>query len=122
MKAIFLMFILLFTACTDNLLFACDREKSEILLRLPLLSTKNATIISNALDTMKGIEGIEASFELKVMIIGFDNQIITDDTVVMKILNNLQINTPIEKIYSTDIPIIRNKYKLKNLRPPKEIN
>ena len=70
----------------------------------------------------KGIEGIEASFELKVMIIGLDNQIITDDTVVMKILNNLQINTPIEKIYSTDIPIIRNKYKLKNLRPPKEIN
>ena len=91
-------------------------EKKEILLRLPLLSNKNSVIITNALDTLKGINKIEACFPLNVMIIGYDNNKIKNESVILNILNGLEINSTIEKIYSRDIPTIRSNYKITILR------
>jgi hypothetical protein len=91
-------------------------EKKEILLRLPLLSNKNSMIITNALDTLHGIKKIEACFPLNVMIIGYDDKKIKDESVILNILNGLEINSTIEKIYSRDIPTIRNNYKITILR------
>lgn len=115
-KAFFLMFFL--SCATISVCFSVNNGegKKEILLRLPLLSEKNAQIISNALDTLSGMKEIEACYELRVLIIAYDNEKISDDSVVMNILNQLKINTTIEKIYSSDIPLIRSKYKITNLR------
>lgn len=91
-------------------------EKKETLLRLPLLSQKNSIIIANALDTIQGIQKIEACYIINVMIIGYDNSKIKDDSVFLKVINSLEINTTVEKIFSSDIPVIRNNYKITTLR------
>ena len=114
-RTFFLMlnFFLLSTVCfsSDN-----DIVKKEILLRLPLLAEKNAKIITNAIETLPGIMQIEACYELKVMIIGYDSEIIKNESSIMNILNQLRINTTIEKIYSSDIPQIKSNYKISNLK------
>ena len=91
-------------------------DKKEILLRLPLLSHKNSAIITNALDTLMGIKKIEACYPLNVMIIGYDETKIKNESAIMNILGGLEINSTIEKIYSRDIPVIRNNYKITILR------
>ena len=108
-----LNFFLLSTVCfsSDN-----DIVKKEILLRLPLLAEKNAKIITNAIETLPGIMQIEACYELKVMIIGYDSELIKSESSIMNILNQLRINTTIEKIYSSDIPQIKSNYKISNLK------
>ena len=108
-----LNFFLLSTVCfsSDN-----DIVKKEILLRLPLLAEKNAKIITDAIETLPGIMQIEACYELKVMIIGYDSEIIKNESSIMNILNQLRINTTIEKIYSSDIPQIKSNYKISNLK------
>ena len=114
-RTFFLMlnFFLLSTVCfsSDN-----DIVKKEILLRLPLLAEKNAKIITDAIETLPGIMQIEACYELKVMIIGYDSEIIKNESSIMNILNQLRINTTIEKIYSSDIPQIKSNYKISNLK------
>ena len=114
-RTFFLMlnFFLLSTVCfsSDN-----DIVKKEILLRLPLLAEKNAKIITDAIETLPGIMQIEACYQLKVMIIGYDSEIIKNESSIMNILNQLRINTTIEKIYSSDIPQIKSNYKISNLK------
>lgn len=114
-RTFFLMlnFFLLSTVCfsSDN-----DIVKKEMLLRLPLLAEKNAKIITDAIETLPGIMQIEACYELKVMIIGYDSEIIKNESSIMNILNQLRINTTIEKIYSSDIPHIKSNYKISNLK------
>ena len=114
-RTFFLMlnFFLLSTVC-----FSLDNDivKKEILLRLPLLAEKNAKIITNAIETLPGIMQIEACYELKVMIIGYDSELIKNESSIMNILNQLRINTTIEKIYSSDIPQIKSNYKISNLK------
>jgi hypothetical protein len=104
----------IFSFC--NAITADSIEKKEILLRLPLLSQKNSAIITNALDTLNGIKKIEACYPLNVMIIGYDDEKIKSESVILNILSGLEINTTVEKIYSSDIPLIRNKYKITILR------
>ena len=108
-----LIFFLLSTVCfsSDN-----DIVKKEILLRIPLLAEKNAKIITEAIETLPGIMQIEACYELKVMIIGYDSELIKNETSIMNLLNQLRINTTIEKIYSSDIPQIKSNYKISNLK------
>ena len=114
-RTFFLMlnFFLLSTVCfsSDN-----DIVKKEILLRIPLLAEKNAKIITEAIETLPGIMQIEACYELKVMIIGYDSELIKNESSIMNILNQLRINTTIEKIYSSDIPQIKSNYKISNLK------
>ena len=108
-----LNFFLLSTVCFSS---ENDNVKKEILLRLPLLAEKNAKIITNAIETLPGIMQIEACYELKVMIIGYDSELIKNESSIMNILNQLRINTTIEKIYSSDIPQIKSNYKISNLK------
>ena len=114
-RTFFLMlnFFLLSTVCFSSV---NDIVKKEILIRLPLLAEKNAKIITNAIETLPGIMQIEACYELKVMIIGYDSEIIKNESSIMNILNQLRINTTIEKIYSSDIPQIKSNYKISNLK------
>ena len=111
-------FLMLYLFMTSTVSFSSDNVivKKEILLRLPLLAEKNAKIISAAIDTLSGIKEIEVCYELKVMIIAYDSEIIKDESSIMNILNQLRINTTIEKIYSSDIPKIKSNYKISNLR------
>lgn len=115
-KRVFFLMLFLFMAST--VCFSMEKEiiKKEILIRLPLLAEKNARIITNAIDTLPGIKEIDACYELKVLIITYDNEIIKDESTIMNILNQLRINTTIEKIYSSDIPKIKSNYKISNLR------
>jgi hypothetical protein len=96
-------------------------EKKEMLLRLPLLSDKNAMVIAEALDTIQGIENIEVCYELKVMIIGYSPDVISDESVILEIISKQRINTSFEKIYSSDIPLIRDKYNLILLNKESEV-
>ena len=111
-------FLMLYLFMTSTVSFSSDNVivKKEILLRLPLLAEKNAKIISAAFYTLSGIKEIEVCYELKVMIIAYDSEIIKDESSIMNILNQLRINTTIEKIYSSDIPKIKSNYKISNLR------
>ena len=116
-KTFFLMFLL---SCTSvSVCFSADSAevKKEILLRIPLLSQKNARIISNSLDALSGIKEIEACYELRVLIIAYDANKISDEASIMKIINQQAINTTIEKIYSSDIPIIKKNYKISKIKP-----
>jgi hypothetical protein len=90
-------------------------NKKEILLRLPLLSDKNAIYVSTALDTLDGIKSIEVCYQLNVMIIGYDSQKISDEASVVKFIDGLHINSTVEKIYSSDIPTIRRNYKVTHI-------
>ena len=114
-RTFFLMltFFLISTVCFSSV---NDIVKKEILIRLPLLAEKNAKIITNAIETLPGIMQIEACYELKVMIIGYDSELIKNETSIMNLLNQLRINTTIEKIYSSDIPQIKSNYKISNLK------
>ena len=113
-----IFFLMLYLFMTSTVCFSSDNNivKKEILLRLPLLAEKNARIITNAIETLPGIKEIEACYELKVMIIAYDSEVIKDESTIMNILNQLVINTTIEKIYSSDIPKIKRNYKISNLR------
>ena len=113
-----IFFLMLYLFMTSTVCFSSDNNivKKEILLRLPLLAEKNARIITNAIETLPGIKEIEACYELKVMIIAYDSEVIKDESAIMNILNQLVINTTIEKIYSSDIPKIKSNYKISNLR------
>src|SRR3954468_14510463 len=82
---------------------AMDESSKEILVRLPLLSEKNARIITDALDTIKGVEKIEACYELKVLMIAFNTKEIESDNYLVDLINDLKINTVAEKIYESDI-------------------
>ena len=115
-KRVFFLMLFLFMAST--VCFSMEKEiiKKEILIRLPLLAEKNARIITNAIDTLPGIKEIDACYELKVLIITYDNEIIKDESTIMNILNQLRINTTIEKIFSSDIPKIKSNYKISNLK------
>ena len=115
-KRVFFLMLFLFMAST--VCFSMEKEiiKKEILIRLPLLAEKNARIITNSIDTLPGIKEIDACYELKVLIITYDNEIIKDESTIMNILNQLRINTTIEKIFSSDIPKIKSNYKISNLR------
>ena len=108
-----LTFFLISTVCFSSV---NDIVKKEILIRLPLLAEKNAKIITEAIETLPGIMQIEACYELKVMIIGYDSELIKNETSIMNLLNQLRINTTIEKIYSSDIPQIKSNYKISNLK------
>ena len=115
-KRVFFLMLFLFMAST--VCFSMEKEiiMKEILIRLPLLAEKNARIITNSIDTLPGIKEIDACYELKVMIITYDSEVIKDEYSIMNILNQLIINTTIEKIYSSDIPKIKSNYKISNLR------
>lgn len=116
-----LIYTLVFTCAAFsfcNAFINNDEEKDEILLRLPLLSAKNALLISNALDTLNGIQNIEACYPINAMIIGFDNDKIKNESIILNIINSLEINSTVEKVYSKDIPIIRRNYKITILRNP----
>lgn len=111
-------FLMSFLFMTSTVCFSSDNDivKKEILLRLPLLAEKNAKIITDAIETLPGILEIDACYELKVMIIGYDSEIIKDESSIINILNQLRINTTIEKIFSSDIPKIKTNYKISILR------
>ena len=83
------MFLL--SCTTVSVCFSADSAevKKEILLRIPLLSQKNARIISNAIDSLSGIKEIEACYELRVLIIAYDANKISDESSIMKIINQL---------------------------------
>lgn len=111
------MFLLLCT--TVSVCFSADSAevKKEILLRIPLLSPKSTRILSNSIDSLKGIMEIEACYELRVFIITFDANKISDEATIMNILNKQDINTTIEKINSSDIPVIKKNYKISKIKP-----
>jgi hypothetical protein len=119
MKRVFGVIILLRMMLLSFNATAIENSK-EILMRLPLLSAKNAEIITNALDTIKGVKKIEACYELKVLMIAFDNREIENENSLVDLINNLGINTVAEKIYESDIPLIKSKYKITCLYTTKE--
>lgn len=112
MKKIFLAFVLLCTLISSSIRAA--EKEHEVLLRMNYLSLKNASIITVALDTLPGIKNIEAYYELNALIIEHDDRI--NDEELVKFINGLNLNSPAEKIHSKDIPIIRNKYQVTQLR------
>ena len=114
-KVFFIVFYLLCSAFTGGLYATSEDTKKEILLRLPFLSEKNGKIISNALEKVNGITSLEACYELRVLIIKYDSEIIKDDALIIEIINQQNLNTTVEKIYSRDIPIIKKNYKISNL-------
>ena len=123
MRSFLLLIALFFIGHSFCFASTFEGEKKEVLLRLPLLTDKNAQIILNSLDSVPGIKVVEACYELRVLIIGYDPDQIKDESFFATRINGLEINTVAEKIYSSDIPIIRNKYKITILRnTEKEIN
>ena len=64
---------------------------------------------------MDGISSMDACYELRELIIGYDSKIIKDDEYIINAINQLDLNTIVERRYDPDIPIIRNKYKVTNL-------
>ncbi len=114
-KTFFLMFLLSLIIGTVCFSKEGIQIRKDILIRLPLLSQKNARIITNALSPVVGITEIDACYELKVLIITYDAEKIKDDSVILNIINQQEINTTVEKIYSRDIPIIKKNYKITNL-------
>lgn len=116
LKACILACMLLFT----QIISAEESVKREVLLRLPLLSEKNARIVTDALNSINGIEKIEACYELRVLMIAYDSEKLSKDIDLVGIINNLNINTVAEKIYESDIPIIKAKYKITELYTKKE--
>ena len=115
-KVFFLMFLLSFAVIPFSFSAIDEEVKKEILLRIPLLSQKNAGIISNALSSLSGIKEIEACYELRVLIITYDAEKISDEAVIMNIINQQSINTEAEKIYSSDISTIKKNYKISILK------
>ena len=87
----------------------------EILLRLPYLSEKNGKIITSALKELNGIHSLEACFELRVLIVSYDEELIKNDSIILETINKQELNTTVDKIYSRDIPIIRRDYKITKL-------
>ena len=83
-----------------------------MLLRLPLLSQKNAQIITTALDKIEGVEKIEACFELRVLMIEYNENKLDTDVNLVDVINDLGINTVAEKIFESDIPAIKAKYNI----------
>lgn len=88
----------------------------DILLRLPLISDKNVELIASALDNIDGILEISACYELKVLIVVYDETKITDENILVNTINSNAANTSVEKINSSDISIIKQNYKLKEIR------
>jgi len=112
MKKLLKGFILLLMLLSIHFVSAIESNKKEILLRLPLLSDKNAQIISKALESVEGVEKIEACFELKVLMIEYDSEKIIMDSYLVELINDLKLNTVAEKIFESDIPIIKSNYKI----------
>ena len=81
------------------------------------MSPKSTRILSNSLDSLTGIMEIEACYELRVFIITYDANKISDEATIMNILNKQDINTTIEKINSSDIPVIKKNYKISKIKP-----
>jgi hypothetical protein len=85
---------------------------NQMLLRIPLLSQKNAEIITTALDKIEGVNKIEACYELRVMMIEYDENKMDKDVNLVDVINESGINTSAEKIFESDIPLIKAKYKV----------
>jgi copper chaperone CopZ len=84
----------------------------EVLLRLPLISDKNAAAISDALAKIEGVSEVSANYELKVLIVTYDDAVINDENVLLNLIIENAGNTSVEKINSSDIKIIRRNYSL----------
>src|SRR3954462_895486 len=89
-----------------------SNESAEILVKAPLLSAKNIAVMSSGLKEVNGIRYIEACYDLRVMIIGFDKSVITSEGEIIGKLERLNTNTTFELIHSSDIPKIRQQYKV----------
>jgi hypothetical protein len=94
---------------------AADSQRKELLVSMPYLSDKNATIIDKGLQQLSGIISIQVCYELKVMIVAFDANVQNEDT----ILNNMrsqEINSPVEQLHSSDIQKIKSTYEINTIR------
>ena len=92
-----------------------DSHSKELLISLPYLSDKNATVINNGLKQLQGIISIEVCYELKLMIVTFDREIQNEEN----ILNNIksqEINSSIDQLKSDDINKIRMNYKIDSIK------
>jgi hypothetical protein len=102
--------VIAFIACAS----VCTAATREMLVRLPLLSEKNAALISSALD-IPGVNDVSACYELKVMIVEY-NDVVTNEQSLMNVITSNAGNTSAEKINSSDIWIIRDHYKISYLK------
>ena len=90
-------------------------SNQEMLLSIPYLSDKNATIIDHGLKSMNGILSIQVCFELKVMIISFEESLITQES-IFKNIQSQEINSTIDLLHASDIPQIKSKYEIKIIK------
>ena len=83
----------------------------EMLLSIPYLSDKNSTIIDDGLKSMKGILSIQVCYELKVMIISYEENSASQES-ILKNIQSQEINSTVDILHTSDIPKIKSKYKI----------
>lgn len=106
----FIIFIILIGKSTSSY-SAPAVSNQEVLLSIPYLTDKNATIINNGLRSTKGILSIQVCYELKVMIISYEENLITQES-ILKNIQSQEINSTVDILHTSDIPKIKSKYKI----------
>lgn len=117
MKYIISIFILfaVISFATPPLQSALAADKKEMLVSLPYLSEKNASIIDRGLKSSAGIIGIQSCYDLKVMIISYDPKIVNEE-IILQTMRSLEINSSVELMYHSDINKIRSTYAVTTIR------
>lgn len=90
-------------------------SNQEMLLTIPYLSDKNATIIDNGLKSIKGILSIQVCYELKVMIITYEENLVSQES-ILKNIQSQEINSTVDLLHTSDIPKIKSKYEIKIIK------
>ncbi|MBL0104649.1 MAG: hypothetical protein IPP51_13340 [Bacteroidetes bacterium] len=91
--------------------FSQTNSSKEMLISVPYLTDKNAVLIQESLKNTPGVQAIEACYPLHVMVIRYDSQKNSEET-LLETLRKAEINSTVELLFSRDIQNIRHTYKL----------
>ena len=121
-KSILMVVFYLCIAGPSCLAITVESEMKEVLPRRPLLSAKNANMISDKLHDVNGVQQVEACYESRVLIFSCDANQLSDELFFIKLIDELNLNTTVRKMFSQDIPVIRKNYKTLTLYPTETIH
>ena len=91
--------------------FGQMNSSKEMLISVPYLTDKNAALIQQTLQQTQGVQAIEACYSLHVMVIRYDPQQNSEES-LLEILRKAEINSTVELLFSRDIQKIRQTYSL----------
>lgn len=83
-----------------------------MLLSLPLMSDKTVDLIASSMRAYGGLLGLEACYELDVIILTYDGSKVDSEERLLAMLRSIELNSPVEQKHATDIPVIRSRYEI----------